>query len=116
MGRTVNYRLPLVAVVAFVAVVAVLVLAGCGKSLVPVTGEPVPVDLNAIPICATMDGAAPGQAYPCVWEEAHEEARPYPGIRWVWYVRDYCPSLVALPEQVGDGVKCIDVRQWITVS
>lgn len=115
MTRT-NYRLPVLAVVAIALTVGVLMLAGCGKSLVPITGEVPATDLNTLPLCATPDGAAPGQTYPCVWEEAHEDARPYPGIRWVWYVQDYCPSLAALPEQVGDGVKCIDVREWITVS
>jgi hypothetical protein len=94
--------------------VAVLMVAACGRSLVPVTGELPATDLNLIPICLTADGAGDGQTYPCVWEEAHEDAQPYPGIRWVWYVDESCDRLTALPAQRDQGVKCIDVREWST--
>lgn len=92
----------------------VALLAACGESVVPVTGDAPNMDLNVVPVCRSVDGAAPGQTYPCVWEEAHENARPYPGVRWVLYVQESCALIRPKLDQVEQGWKCIDVRDWAT--
>jgi hypothetical protein len=102
----------------FVAVlVGTLVTVGAASCVPRPPGDngplpPATLTLNEVPICLTVDGAAQGQTYPCVWEEAHEEAQPYPGRRWTLYVQAACPYPIDAHAS-SQGVQCIDVRAWV---
>ena len=83
---------------------------------------PVPVDVTSLAPCFHEDGASPdadgtAQTYPCVWDGATRGDGPgagqYTGSRWLVYVSGQCPATYVQP---SEGIRCLDVREWLDPS